>query len=362
MSRRKEVERSISSIYSALLDKRKREKDEKEQAKLQEKEARKLEKKNNKPSEEDAPMSKRKKRQQILDNWREVLVGLTGEDLDFEVSKKKKKKYKKWITDDENTVLNDKPKKKKKKNYSKEFAPELSMLKHIVTDQNRFTADLLKRYQYAAGPNTKDATPLNKTLVELASVINASRANALGTLKEIGNIKKTISDLYMRQAKLDMEDGKSNASDTSDLGLLGSSLASSIFDSNTPNKIIQDGVAEPVIPGTIPMRPTAPPVNNQQPANVASELTSPPISAFDPSGWNVENVDIGATKYESIPHKIVVEYRESDQMARYKAIREDNGEELVGYPVPTGQIKSMDLKTKMAKDDFDQLYPIEMIG
>ena len=112
------------------------------------------------------------------------------------------------------------------------------------------------------------------------------------------------------------------------------------------------------------MRPISPtpasPLQRMQES--VPDPTTPPISAFDPSGWNVENVDLGATKFETIPHKVVVEYHEAEQKARYKAVREDNGEELVGCPVPTGQIKSMDLKTKIAKDDFDQIYPIEMIG
>ena len=349
-----EVKNSISSIYSALLNKRKKEKEERKECKRQEKEARKLEKENN-VEEDDAPLTKKEKRKKLLDSWKEVLVGLTGEDLEYEKPKGKRKKYRKWITDDDTGILNEKPKKKKKRNYNKEFAPELSMLKNIVTDQNRFTADLLKRYQHAAGPNTKDGMPLNKTLVELASVINASRANSLSTLKEIGNIKKTISDLYMKQFKLDMDSGKLGNQDTDDLGLLGSSLASSVFSS--PSTIIQDSVAEPVIPGTIPLRNTA--VQNPPQQQEEQKMQFP---TFDPAGWNAENVDIGATKFESIPHKVVVEYNEAEQKARYKAVREDNGEELIGCPVPTGQIKSMDLKTKMAKDDFDQIYPIEMIG
>ena len=77
------------------------------------------------------------------------------------------------------------------------------MLKNIVAEQNRFNADLQRRYSNAAGPNTRDAMPLNKNLVELAAVINSGRSNSLSLLREIGSIKKSISDLYMKQAKLD---------------------------------------------------------------------------------------------------------------------------------------------------------------
>ena len=39
--------------------------------------------------------------------------------------------------------------------------------------------------------------------------------------------------------------------------------------------------------------------------------------------------------YESIPHQVVVEWHKNDGKARFKAVRTDTGEELVGAPLPT---------------------------
>lgn len=357
-----EVKKSISSIYASLLQKREEKRERKAEKKRQKQEEEHLEEAD---SSEETPMTKKEKRQAKIDAWKEVIIGLTGDDLDYVAPKKSKKKYRKWIDDEmENSVLSvEKPKKKKKRNYRKEFEPEINMLKNIVAEQNKFTVDLQKRYQHAAGPNTRDSMPLNKTLVELASVINASRSNSLGLLREIGNIKKTIADLYMKQFKLD-QDSKGEGFDSQDLGLMGSSIASSLFGDNSQAS----------------SNPNMSPINIGGPTPVSSPLASNPTQStspvqpsspsapamvfpkFDPSTWDGGGISSGNAKFEAIPHTIVVEVHKDDQKARFKAIRNDTGEELVGAPVPTGNIKAIDMKTKIAKDDFDQVYPIELVG
>ena len=353
-----EVKKSISSIYASLLQKREEKRERKAEKKRLKKEEESLEERE---SSEETPMTKKEKRQAKIDAWKEVIIGLTGDDLDYVAPKKSKKKYRKWIDDEmENTILSEKPKKKKKRNYRKEFEPEINMLKNIVAEQNKFTVDLQKRYQHAAGPNTRDSMPLNKTLVELASVINASRSNSLGLLREIGNIKKTIADLYMKQFKLD-QDSKGEGFDSQDLGLMGSSIASSLFGDNGPSAV-SSSLAAPIVPGTvaatlIPNAPISPATNVT--ASTATQMVFP---KFDPATWDGDGISSGNAKFEAIPHTVVVEVHQDSQKARFKAVRNDNGEELMGAPVPTGTIKAIDLKTKIAKDDFDQVYPIELVG
>lgn len=347
-----DVKKSISSIYAELLNKRRTEREQKAEQKRLEKEAKKSESDETAETDENPPLSKKEKREARLNSWKEIIVGLTGDDLDYVSTKKSKKKYKKWINgdNDENIVLSSKPRKKKKRNYSKEFEPEINMLKAIVADQNKFTTDLQKRYQNAAGPNTKDAMPLNKTLVELAAVINNSRSNSLGVLKEIGNLKKTIADLYMKQVKLDA-DTRGEGFGTQDLGIMGSNLASSLF-SSAPSYSSQDPIASsPVSLGDMP-------ATTQQ-----SEIAPPTsgIQKFDPGSWDGGGLSSGNAKYEAIPHTVIVEWHKESDKARFKAIRNDNGEELVGCPVPTCTIKAIDVKSKVAKDDFDQVYQVEII-
>ena len=83
---------SVASIYSELLSKRKQEKEAKEEKKRQEEELREQEKESAKTNEDGTKLSKKERREAELDNWKEVIVGLTGDDLEYKSKKKNKKK------------------------------------------------------------------------------------------------------------------------------------------------------------------------------------------------------------------------------------------------------------------------------
>lgn len=342
---------SISSIYGAFIKKRE---DLKAEKKAEE------EKKNEEiveEVEEKPKLSKKEKREQAFKRWETVISELTGEDIDYEKPKSSKKKYRKWL-DDEVGPIQDKPKKKKKRNYNKEFAPELAMLKNIVAEQNRFNADLQRRYSNAAGPNTRDAMPLNKNLVELAAVINSGRSNSLSLLREIGSLKKSISDLYMKQAKLDADLGNgSGGVDSNDLALLGSSIMNNSIDNVfMPNT--------PTTNSSMSMQPSSMANPSIVPSNAQTQIVSPQVvSTFDPNTWGgMDHIDVTSAQFEAIPHTVVVEYHQSEDKTRFKAIRNDTKEELQGCPVPTCAIKTIDTKNGMAKDEFDQVYPLEVVA
>ena len=370
---------SVASIYSELLSKRKQEKEAKEEKKRQEEELREQEKESAKTNEDGTKLSKKERREAELDNWKEVIVGLTGDDLEYSSPKKSKKKYRKWIDDDTETPITTKKEKKfKKKNYSKEFAPELQMLKNIVADQNKFTMDLQKRFNLMAGPANKDAMPPNKTMVELASAINAGRSNSLGVLKEIGNIKKVIAELYLKQRKEDAANGGASMGPV-DLGLMGSNIASSMFSDDimsplvtgAPNYTGSSGSPSAVTVSSLSASPmdntTSPTTNisstNTQPQVIQSSV--PEITEFDPSSWNgPDNLVVNdSVKYETIPHSIVVEMNRTTNDMRFKAINNETGEELVGCPVPTYDTRNLKINEKdmIAKGQFDETYKLEII-
>lgn len=352
---------SVASIYSDLLEKRRLEREAKEEKKRQEREARQREKEEKESSEDGSKKSKKEKRAVELDNWKEVIVGLTGDDLEYSDEKKSKKKYRKWIDDEDgkNVILSPKPKKAKKQNYQKQFDPELQMLKAIVADQNRFTSDLQKRFNIAAGPATKDAQLPNKTLVELASVINAGRSNSLGVLREIGNLKKTIADLYMKQKKMEADAGA--GFNTTDIGLMGSNIASSIFSDSTPAP--QQSAA--------PMESYVQPSTQNQPA---SAVTAQPqteggqpviqIEAFDPASWGGPSLPTDSmTRFEGKPVEVVVELDKSTNSARFKAINTEDGSEVTNYPVPTSDVSRLSINEKdgYVKGEFDESYKLHVI-
>lgn len=361
-----DVRASVAYLYSDLLEKRRIEREAKEEQRRQEREERRQAKEAEKLAEDGTKKSKKERHQEELDNWKEVIVGLTGDDLEYSSPKKGKKKYHKWIDDEEgqNVVLTAKPKKVKKQNFQKQFDPELSMLKTIVADQNRFTADLQKRFNNAAGPATKDAQLPNKTLVELASVINAGRSNSLGILREVGNLKKTIADLYMKQKKLDA-DTAGGGFNTQDIGLLGSNIASSIFgdepsvpssNASAPTPAASTPVsATPVVSTT-----TASPVYPQG-GPVVQTVTAVP---FDPDSWDGPSLaPESMANFEGIPHDVVVELNKATGSARFKAVRTDSGEEIQGYPVPTSDISKLKVNEvdNTVKGEFDEVYKLEVV-
>ncbi len=353
----KELKSSVSSIYADLLSKRAVKKAAKEEQKRMDKELEEQKKEEKETKEDGTKMTKKEKRQAELDNWKEVVIGLTGDDIEYTNEKKNKKKYRKWIDDDDfNSVITAKQKKPKKKNYNKEFEPELNMLRTLVAEQNRFTADLQKRFQNAAGPATKDAQYPNKTLVELASAIGTGRSNSLGMIREIGNLKKTIADLYMKQKKLDADMGTS-AVDTTDLGLMGSSIASSLFTSSpAPQPAAFDVPAndftQPM--GYAPQQP-----GPQQPAPVVTAQ----VESFDPASWEGPDTSDSYSKYEAIPHTTVVEKNQATGDMRFVAIRDDNGQELVGCPVPTSDPRYLKINEEemTVKGDFDEVYKLKYV-
>lgn len=364
-----DVRASVASIYSDLLEKRRIEREQKEDLKREEREAREQQERSV-DSGEDVKKTKKERRESELENWKEVIVGLTGDDLEYADDKKSKKKYKKWIDEGgDNVVLTPKPKKIKKQNFQKQFEPELNMLKTIVTDQNRFTADLQKRFNIAAGPATKDAQLPNKTLVELASVINAGRSNSLGVLREVGNLKKTIADLYMKQKKLDADTSGGGFS-TTDVGLMGSNIAAGIFGDDTyeyiqsaPQQNTNNG------PGPAPIQQQGNMQNVQSQAPVNVQQSSGPIQsaitveAFDPATWGGPTLASDSMVYhETTPHEIVVEMNNETKTSRFKAIRNDTGEEIIGYPVPTSNLAKLNINEtdKTVKGEFDEVYRLEI--
>lgn len=376
------VRASISSIYSGLLEKRKAEKEAAEEAKRIKKEEEEAKKKEAGNEEKDEiKLTKKEKRQKEIDNWKQVVIGLTGDDLEYEDEKKRKKKYKKWIDDDAiASSLEEKPKKPKKKNYNKEFQAELNMLKSLLADQNKFTNEIQKRLQIMMGPNTKDAGPLNKTEVELASAVISSRNNSLGYLKEIGAIKKTIADLYLRQKKQDYDMGSGDTlGATTDLGLLGSSIASAKFGDNAVGGgLSSDNPYSPNYTGGQQMQQvSSSPMTGEMPsgsivpqgATPVSTSTSIPgiqVEVFDPESWNGEGSGIEVdpyTKFESVPKQTVVEWNKEAGQMRFKAIRTDTGEELVGCPVPTSDPGRLTVNEKdgFVKGEFDETYPLVIV-
>ena len=368
---------SVSSLYAELLNRRRSEKAHKEEEKRMRKELKAQEKEEKKAQEKEEPkLSKKEKRQNDLEAWKEIVIGLTGDDIEYSEKKKnKKRKYRKWIDDDDTgSSLTQKPKKIKKKNYNKVFEPELNMLRTLVAEQNKFTTDLQKRFANAAGPATKDAMPPNKAMVDLASVISSGRTNSLGMLREIGNIKKTVADLMMKQKKLDFDTGsiKSSGMGDTDLTLMGSNIASSIFgDINGAAVPVDNQPTQPAMNIAMPNVQSAnifatPPTSQpQQPQYQQPQAQEPMFSSFDPDTWGADTVqDTSYAVAEATPHSIYLEKNKETGDMRFVAVRDDNGEYLENCSdLPTSDPSRLKINEKdgTVKGEFDEVYKIKYV-
>ena len=333
------LKESISDIFNKVKQKQKSRKKQKEEelAKAQ-REA--------KRSDDAPPQTKEEKLQANINALESIANEITGEDLEFyKKSKKRKNKYKKWITSDDDGEVSEiqvKKLKKKKRNYNKEFEPELNMLKNLLTEQNKFRTDLLKRFEVAAGPNNKPDSNLNKTIVDLATAISTAGTAALSTMKEIGVVKKTIAELYIKQKQLEGKFGDSENSN--DQSLMGSNIASTIFGS-----------------GGIPQNQFTFQTQPQLPEQQEMITQIPITNDFDPNNWSQESLVSDRTKFESTPHKFVVEWHKSKEQYRIKAVDPVTNQEISNAPVPSFEIKSFDPVKKLARDNFDQAYQLEII-
>jgi len=286
------------------------------------------------------PLSRKEKQQRSLESFRDVVINLTGDDLEY-VGKRptKRKKYGKWIDDDTdmNVILTDRPKKRKKTNYNKEFEPELNLLRSIVSDQQKLNADLARRVQALIGAMSKDSGPPSKTTVELVTALIGGRANSLSVIREIGNIKKTIANLIIDDRKnFDKSGFGSN-----DLTMLGSAVAQrDIVDSSRPSMMF----------------------GNDAPQSTPTS-TSVSVSDFDPQSWGIGSDMISAhTKYEQVPTKTYVEYHPADGNYRYRTINTDTNEEILDFPNPDAiKIKTFDESNLLARDEFDAIYELVIV-
>ena len=337
------LKESITDIYERVRQKQKMEKQAREQEFSKQQEE-------NTKEDEISPLTKEEKVRANLTALESIAMEITGEDLEFGKKKeKKKKKYKKWITSDDPVDENNiqvKQLKKKKKNYNKEFEPVIARLKNLLLEQGKMKSDLIKRFGIFAGPTTKDGQ-MNKTLVDLASVINAIGANELSTMKEIGQVKKTIAELYIKQQQIEAKNGV--ASEGNDMTLLGSDIASSIINQQMFN-------------ATKPNMQQAAQQMFQQANQPQTQNEIQAIPDFDPETWSQDDLVNEHTKYESIPHDIVVEFDKGNNRHRFKAVNKETREEIVGFPVPSFGIKAFDESKMKAKDDFNRIYDLEIIN
>ena len=119
-------------------------------------------------------------------------ITMTDEDDDYLITKKSAKGRKKDLFDIKEA------RKKKRKNIEARFNPELIELKKILKDANATYTDIgeiLKNIK-----NSKSRY-VGKTLTDLLQAMNSANTNRMNIVTHMANIKKTVTDLTLKQEK-----------------------------------------------------------------------------------------------------------------------------------------------------------------
>lgn len=130
------------------------------------------------------------------DEWLNVLMnmkggkprgGSRGKDL-FNVGEGKKKKNKKKKDEKELT------------DFNKEFATEIALFQNLLKDQNNFTSALQSEYDSMKSTKSS-ARGVTKNMTDLIENINGARQLAMQLVEKNVNVKKLIAELSMKEKK-----------------------------------------------------------------------------------------------------------------------------------------------------------------
>ena len=97
--------------------------------------------------------------------------------------------------------------------YDDMFKKELSMLNDVLSDVQKRSKIVRDKIDYISG-RTRDVKGVTKNYVDLVSASSTLDTTRLNVIKEMVNIKKTKSDLRMKESKLNPEENKEQDNDT----------------------------------------------------------------------------------------------------------------------------------------------------
>lgn len=97
--------------------------------------------------------------------------------------------------------------------YDDMFKKELSMLNDVLSDIQQRSKIVRDKINYISG-RTRDVKGVTKNYVDLISASSTLDTTRLNVIKELVNVKKTKSDLRMKESKLNPEENKEQDRDT----------------------------------------------------------------------------------------------------------------------------------------------------
>ena len=244
----------------------------------------------------------------------------------------------KKITDD--LFVFDKKKKKKKKNgkagelidYKKEFEPEMTLYKNLLTAQNKFTDSLQKEYDNIKSVKSS-SRGVSKQMSDLVENITQARSLSMQLVDKHVNAKKLIADLSLKQKK---EFG----------ALVGEGENMADFASSYLKQMLNErqSILDPTGESV---------VADYSDDEMLDEISS----VFDEDDDRPEEVD-QYLKYENKNVEIFVVITDND-IENYRFIaKDDEGNEIFDYPMPNHTPISVNWSTGIATDTYGKKYNI----
>lgn len=236
---------------------------------------------------------------------------------------------------------NDKKKKKKKKknadltDYSKEFEPEINILRNTLDENLKFTSSLQRRYDSLEG-NKSAARGIGKFTMDLAGQINQARVTSMQITDKIINAKKTIADLQMKERK-----EKGSQLDTEDMGQYSSNLLKQIMSYDRRELGISN--------------PDSTPEEGDE--NILFENLENNLAEND-----VERPD-EINKYMQYGTNVTIQAVVDSKTHEYEfeAVDSSTGTLIDDYPLPVVNRLEINSSTNTAVDDYYTKYPIRWV-
>lgn len=240
----------------------------------------------------------------------------------------------------EGIVLGKKKKKKKKDgkkdeiDYKKEFEPESFLYKNLLVEQTRFTEALQKEYDNIKSTKST-ARGSSKQITDLIANITSARSLSMQLVDKQVNIKKQIAELSMKQKK-ELGGGL----DGEDLSNFGATYLKNLL--NNRAVLYENGTGTPEVTEYS---------EDEMFDNISNLLDN------DESVKRDEETEL-YLKYENRNVTVYV-YIENDDVENYRYIAKDeNGDVIPDYPLPSRTTISVNRSTNIATDVYGQKYPI----
>lgn len=240
----------------------------------------------------------------------------------------------------EGIVLGKKKKKKKKDgkkdevDYKKEFEPESFLYKNLLVEQTRFTEALQKEYDSIKSTKSS-ARGSSKQMTDLISNITNARALSMQLIDKQVNIKKQVAELSMKQKK-----ELSAGLDSEDLSNFGATYLKNLLNNRA---VLYDGGQ-----GT-------PEVSEYSEDEMFENINN--LLDGDDSIQRAEETEL-YLKYENKNVTIYVCIIDDDVENYYYLAKDENGDVIQDYPLPSRTSISVNRSTNIATDVYGQKYPI----